>query len=144
VKPKYYHSMIPGPALALWCEVLGGYSQGGLPSLFVVLRLTAGPHTFTTAVAILRHICTHLNHVVSQNLLAGVDRQHESREAQSLYPSGLRFVGCATWPIPGQEGVWYALVSFLYKQTYVNINPSRSCLSGWLLYRLWGADGNPA
>jgi hypothetical protein len=42
--------------------------------------------------------------VVGQNPPTGVDRQHESREAQSLYPSALqltralrlRFVGCPT------------------------------------------------
>jgi hypothetical protein len=42
--------------------------------------------------------------VVSQNPPTGVDRQHESREARSLYLSALqpghalrlRFVGCAT------------------------------------------------
>jgi hypothetical protein len=90
--------------------------------------------------------------VVGQNTPTGVDKQHESREAQSLYPSALqlaralrlRFVGHATWAIHGQEGVWCASVSFLYKQTHVNINLSRSRLSGWLLHRLWGVDGNPA
>jgi hypothetical protein len=51
--------------------------------------------------------------VVGQDPLTGVDRQHESREAWSLYPLALqlahalwlRFVGHATWPIPSQEGV---------------------------------------
>jgi hypothetical protein len=65
--------------------------------------------------------------------LTGVDRQHKSREAQSLYPSALqlaralrlRFVGHATWPISSQECVWCASASFLYKQTHVNISPSR-------------------
>jgi hypothetical protein len=51
--------------------------------------------------------------VVGQDPPLGIDRQHESREAQSLYPSALqltrglmlRFIGRATRPIPGQEGV---------------------------------------
>jgi hypothetical protein len=42
--------------------------------------------------------------VVGQNPPTDIDRQHESREAQSLYPSALqltrapmmKFVGCAT------------------------------------------------
>jgi hypothetical protein len=42
--------------------------------------------------------------VVGQNPPTGVDGQHESREAQSLYPSDLqlaralrlKFIGCAT------------------------------------------------
>jgi hypothetical protein len=51
--------------------------------------------------------------VVGQNPPTGVDREYESREAQSLYPSALqlacalrlRFIGHATYPIPSQEGV---------------------------------------
>jgi hypothetical protein len=89
--------------------------------------------------------------VVDQNPPTGVDRQYESREARSLYPSAmqlarylmLRFVGHATWPIPGQEGVWCASASFLYTETRVNISPSRNRLFRWLLHRLWGANGNP-
>jgi hypothetical protein len=90
--------------------------------------------------------------VVGQDPPTGIDRQHESREARSLYLSALqlthvlrlRFVGRATWPIPSQKGIWCASVSFLYKQTHVNISPSRSRLFGWLLHRLWRADGNPS
>jgi hypothetical protein len=90
--------------------------------------------------------------VVGENPPTGVDRQHESREAQRLYLSALqltralrlRFVGRATWPIPGQEGVWCASASFLYEQSHVNISPSRSRLSRWLLHWLWRADYNPA
>jgi hypothetical protein len=60
--------------------------------------------------------------VVDQNPPTGVDRQQESREARSLYPLTpqlaqdlmLRFIGRATWPIPGQEGVWRASASFMY------------------------------
>jgi hypothetical protein len=71
-------------------------------------------------------------------------RQHESREAGSLYPSALQlaralrleFVGRATWPVPDQEGVWCASASFLYKQTHINVSPSHSRPSGWLLHRL--------
>jgi hypothetical protein len=77
-------------------------------------------------------------HVVSLNPPTGVDRQHESREAQSLYPSALQiiralrleFVGHATRPILDQEGVRCASASFLYKQTHINISPSHSRLSG--------------
>jgi hypothetical protein len=51
--------------------------------------------------------------VVDQNPPTGVDRQHESREARSLYLSALQparalrltLAGHATGPIPGQEGV---------------------------------------
>jgi hypothetical protein len=51
--------------------------------------------------------------VVGQNPLTGVDRQHESGDARSLYLSALqlecalrlRFIGHDTYPIPGQEGV---------------------------------------
>jgi hypothetical protein len=61
--------------------------------------------------------------VVGLNPLMGVDRQHESWEGWSLYPSALQltralrleFIGHATWPIPDQEGVWYSSASFLYK-----------------------------
>jgi hypothetical protein len=59
-KPKYCHSVIQGTASALWCEVLGCFSRGGLPSLFLVLRLTTGPHPFAAAVVKLRHVCTQI------------------------------------------------------------------------------------
>jgi hypothetical protein len=49
-KPKYYHSVIQGPASAVRCEVLGYYSWGGLPSLFPIIGLTTGPHSLATAV----------------------------------------------------------------------------------------------
>jgi hypothetical protein len=79
-----------------------------------------------------------LEGVVGLNPSTGVDRQHESWEARSLYPSALQltralrleFVGRATWPIPDQEGVRCASTSFLYKQTHINVSPSRSRLSG--------------
>jgi hypothetical protein len=61
VKPKYYHSAIQGPASALGCEVLGCCSQGGLPSLFLVLGLAIGPHPLAAAVITLWHLCTQLN-----------------------------------------------------------------------------------
>jgi hypothetical protein len=60
-KPKYYHSVVQGPASAVQCEFLNCCSRGGLPSLLPVLRLTTGPHPFATTVAILRHVCTQLN-----------------------------------------------------------------------------------
>jgi hypothetical protein len=95
-------------------------------------------------------ICLSL--VVGQDPSTGIDRQHESREAQSLYPLALqlahalrlRFVGHATWPIPSQEGVWCASACFLYKQTHVNISPNHSRLSRWLLHRLWRARWQPS
>jgi hypothetical protein len=51
--------------------------------------------------------------VVGQNPPTGVDMQHKSWEAQRLYLLALqltralrlKFVGRATWPLPGQEGV---------------------------------------
>jgi hypothetical protein len=52
-KPKYYHSMIQGPASALRCEVIGYCSRGGLQSHLPILRLTTGPHSLATAVIIL-------------------------------------------------------------------------------------------
>jgi hypothetical protein len=52
-KPKYYQSVIQGPASALRCEVLDGCSRDRLPSLFPVIRLTTGPHPFAAAVTIL-------------------------------------------------------------------------------------------
>jgi hypothetical protein len=61
-KPKYYHSVIQGPASALRCEVLGCYSQGGLPSLFPNIRLTTGPHPLTTAVTKPWHLYTQLKY----------------------------------------------------------------------------------
>jgi hypothetical protein len=51
-KPKYYHSVIQGPASALRCEVLGCCSQGGLPSLLPILGLTNGPHPIAIAITI--------------------------------------------------------------------------------------------
>jgi hypothetical protein len=60
-KPKYYHSMMQGPALALRCEVLGCCSWGGLPSLLLILRLTTGPHPFATTVTVLEHLYTQIN-----------------------------------------------------------------------------------
>jgi hypothetical protein len=76
--------------------------------------------------------------VVGLNPLTGIDRQHESWEARSLDQSALQlaralrleFVGRATRPIPDQEGVQCASASFLYKQTHINVSPSRSWLSG--------------
>jgi hypothetical protein len=53
--------MIQGLASALRCKVLSGCSQGGLPSLFTVLRLATGLHPLATTVSILSHVCTHLN-----------------------------------------------------------------------------------
>jgi hypothetical protein len=75
--------------------------------------------------------------VVGLNPPMGVDSQHESREARSLYPSALQlaralkleFVGRATKPIPDQEGVCCASASFLCKQTHINVSSSRSRLS---------------
>jgi hypothetical protein len=52
-KPKHYHSVIQGPALALRCEVLGGYSRDELPSLLPILGLAIGPHPIATVVTIL-------------------------------------------------------------------------------------------
>jgi hypothetical protein len=59
-KPKYYHSVIQGPASALRCEVLGCYSQGGLPSLLPILGLANGPHPIAIAITIPWHLSTQL------------------------------------------------------------------------------------
>jgi hypothetical protein len=61
VKPKYYHSAIQGPASARRCEVLGGCSWGGLPSLFPNIGLTTGPHPLATAVTKPWQLCTNIN-----------------------------------------------------------------------------------
>jgi hypothetical protein len=52
--------------------------------------------------------------VVGQNPLTGVDRQHETQEARSLYLSALQL----------------ASASFRYKQTHINISLSRGQLFG--------------
>jgi hypothetical protein len=59
-KPKYYHSVIQGPASALRCKVLGCCSRGGLPSLLPDIGLTTGPHPLATAVTKLWQLCTHI------------------------------------------------------------------------------------
>jgi hypothetical protein len=59
VKPKYYHSVIQGPASTLRCEVLGCSSRGGLPSLFPLLGLATGPHPLATAVTKPWQLYTH-------------------------------------------------------------------------------------
>jgi hypothetical protein len=50
--PKYYHSIIQGPASAIRYEVLGCWSRGGLPCLLPILGLAIGPHPIATAVTI--------------------------------------------------------------------------------------------
>jgi hypothetical protein len=60
-EPKYYHSMMHGPALTLQCEVLGCYSWGRLPYLLSVLGLTTGSHPFAAAVTVLGQLYTQLN-----------------------------------------------------------------------------------
>jgi hypothetical protein len=60
-KPKYYHSTIQGPALALRCEVLGCCSRGGLSSLLSDLGFATGPHPLATAVTKPWQLCTHNN-----------------------------------------------------------------------------------
>jgi hypothetical protein len=62
-KPKYYHSVIQGPASDLRCEVLGCCSQGGLPCLLPNLRLVIGPHPIATAVIILWQLYTQLKSI---------------------------------------------------------------------------------
>jgi hypothetical protein len=62
VKPKYYHSVIQGPASALRCEVLGWCSRGGLPSLLPILGLAIGPHPTAIVVTMLWHLCTQLKY----------------------------------------------------------------------------------
>jgi hypothetical protein len=57
-KLKYYHSVIQGPASALWCEVLGYCSRGGLLCLLPVIGLAIGPHPIATAVTIFKHVYT--------------------------------------------------------------------------------------
>jgi hypothetical protein len=58
--PKYYHSVIQGPASALRCEGLGCCSWGRLPSLLPNFGLTIGPHPIATAVTIFWHLCTEM------------------------------------------------------------------------------------
>jgi hypothetical protein len=60
-KPKYYHSVIQGPASALRFEVLGCCSRGGLPSLFPNIGLVTGPHPLATVVTKPWQLCTHIN-----------------------------------------------------------------------------------
>jgi hypothetical protein len=60
-KPKYYQSVIQGPASILRCEVLDCCSRGGLPSLFPDIGLTTGSHPLVTAVTKSWQLCTHNN-----------------------------------------------------------------------------------
>jgi hypothetical protein len=62
-KPKYYHSVIRGPASALRSEVLGCCSRGGLPSLISILRRSIGPHPTAIAVTKPWHLCTQLKYI---------------------------------------------------------------------------------
>jgi hypothetical protein len=61
VKPKYYLSIMQGPASTLQCDVLDCCSRDGLPCLLPVLRLATGSHPLATVVTILRHLCTQFN-----------------------------------------------------------------------------------